>query len=840
MAPQQHIRARLSSRSDVEMEQAVIRIILPVIAFICIFFISPETEEGHGRRYIGLWLMGGYVQFALLLLGAILLNKWSPKGRRVAGIVADIAIYSAALGLIDDLAAPWYWIPLWVTVGNGFRYGEKYLYLSLALSFIGVICASLVNPYWREHLGFTSGVLLAIVVVPGYVAVLLRRLNAATQRAEEASRAKSDFVARMSHEIRTPLNGIIGLSELLKSSKLEREEREYVDAIHSSGQILLNLLEDILDISKIEAGKMTIERVPFDLYELLGTTVRMFSPMAEKKGFVFQSHVGKDVPADLIGDPLHLRQVLINLAGNAIKFTETGSVDLRCHVLRREHAEVLLRFQVIDTGIGIPEAAKARIFDKFSQADESTTRRFGGSGLGTTISKQLVDLMGGQLGFESTEGVGTRFWFDLGFEEGRSEETDGAETLRECRVLRMSRHPALTTEVTLALTRWGVPYQDVRTIPEAISRLMTGLGSSTPYEVLLLDEVPLDQEMRDFLTGFDRELALPNLSIIAKAAEEIPPSTARALAAKILLLVGPFERKLLMEAIQAARQGSKENKKVISLTDHLERRRTLARDIKVLVAEDNATNRMVVGRILERAGIRHQLVGDGYAALEALEKEVYDLVILDMQMPGASGLEVFKLYSFAHAGEEGRTPFVILTANATLEARREAQSVGIEHFLVKPVSAIRLLEVIGKAVRQEPLSTRQEPDQASPSTPVQSQALDLRVLQDVLNLGHNDDFAERLVVSFMADSEQLMSEMNQALQADNTRGFRELAHGLKGNAANLGLVELRGLAAEIELFSAEQIKAEGQIQMLRLQKVLDRAETALRHCVANQTQQRRY
>lgn len=835
-----HLGTRLSNRRDGELEQALIRVIFPILFLAYLGFISPHTAEDQSRWQIAFWMDIGFLLFSSLLLGAVISDLGAQRWRRVLGIAGDIAVFSFAMSLINELAAPWYWVYLWVTVGNGFRFGERYLQLSAGLSLLGFSIAVLFNPYWREHLGFTSGVLLAIVVIPGYVAVLLRRLNAATQRAEEASRAKSDFVARMSHEIRTPLNGIIGLSELLKSSKLEREEREYVDAIHSSGQILLNLLEDILDISKIEAGKMTIERVPFDLYELLGTTVRMFSPMAEKKGFVFQSHVGKDVPADLIGDPLHLRQVLINLVGNAIKFTETGSVDLRCHVLRREHAEVLLRFQVMDTGIGIPEAAKARIFDKFSQADESTTRRFGGSGLGTTISKQLVDLMGGQLGFESTEGVGTRFWFDLRFEAGRSEESDSTEILSECRMLRMSRHPALTTEVTLALTRWGVPYQDVRTIPEAISRLMAGLGSSTPYEVLLLDEVPLDQEMRDFLTGFDRELALPNLTIIAKVAEEIPPSTARALAAKILLLVGPLERKLLMEAIQAARQGLKESKKVISLTDHLERRRTLARDIKVLVAEDNATNRMVVGRILERAGIRHQLVGDGYAALDALEKEAFDLVILDMQMPGISGLEVFKLHNFAHAGEKERPPFVILTANATLEARREAQSVGIEHFLVKPVSAIRLLEVIGKAVRQEPLPTRQEPDQAGPPTPAQSQALDLKVLQDVLNLGHNDDFAERLVVSFMADSEQLMSEMKQALQADDTRGFRELAHGLKGNAANLGLVELRSLAAEIELFSAEQIKAEGQIQMLRLQKVLDRAENALRHCVANQTQQQRY
>ena len=319
------------------------------------------------------------------------------------------------------------------------------------------------------------------MILPGYAAFLLRRLHAETERAEAANRAKSDFLANMSHEIRTPLNGIIGLSDLLGTCQLGPQEREYAEAIHSSGRSLLELIEGVLDISRIEAGKLSTQQVPFDLHALLGTVLRMFAPQAEERGLRLSSQIAPETPYALIGDPGHVRQVLINLVGNAIKFTEAGSVDLRCHPLRDASGRVLIRFQVLDTGIGIPLEAQAQVFEKFTQADQSVTRRFGGSGLGTTIAKNLVELMGGRIGFDSTPGVGTRFWFDLEFarqaDAGAAQEPQG---LPGCRVLRLSPPRSPAGDIAQCLEGWGIASDEVDTLGQARQRLLGGATRSLP------------------------------------------------------------------------------------------------------------------------------------------------------------------------------------------------------------------------------------------------------------------------------------------------------------------------------------------------------------------------
>jgi two-component system, sensor histidine kinase RpfC len=410
--------SRLRHRQDSEHEQALVRLI--IAALILVYLLGVLSVPGGVEKPAGL-VWAGRVILAETVLGlglviAIIARPAPNNTRRLIGMVADYSTLAAMMILYDRALAPLYVVYLWVTIGNGLRYGPQFLAIAIAMSGASYLLVVTQSPYWAENQALAYGLLLGLLAIPAYLSSLLRALTKASDEARRANAAKSRFLANMSHEFRTPLNGIAGMSELLVTTRLSPEQRECAEVIQTSSRTLLTLIEDVLDISAIEAGKLHRVDEEFGVDQLLRGIQVMLQPTAAHKNLDLEIRVAESIPDRLRGDSGHLRQILINLLGNAIKFTERGKVTLEVLLLSSVGNLARLRFSVRDTGIGIPLGAQQRIFKAFEQADSSQSRRFGGSGLGTTIAKALTKLLGGEIAFESREGQGSHFWVDLPFE----------------------------------------------------------------------------------------------------------------------------------------------------------------------------------------------------------------------------------------------------------------------------------------------------------------------------------------------------------------------------------------------------------------------------------------
>ena len=401
-----------------ELEQASIRIPAVIVLIVLVAFSHFNQLITH-EVVVAYALILVYALLSTLLLAAILCNKLNPIYRRLAGAWFDIGGASAFMALTSDVGVMLVAFDLWAIFGNGFRFGSKYLYHAQVLSIVGFLIATQLGPYWLTHQTIGYSLVAMLVVLPLYVAKLIDRMHQAMHKEElerhkatQASLAKTQFVANMSHEIRTPLNGIIGISTLFKTTPLNADQRDLLKTLDSSSKLLLSLLNNVLDFTKIEERKFTLENVAFSPAEAVYDSLEIFRTQANSKGVQLGASVSKAV-GTLKGDAFVLRQVLANLLGNAVKFTQDGSVTISATLLQDDTNESTVRFEVIDTGVGIPADRQSKIFESFTQADSSTTRQFGGSGLGLTIAKHMVEEMGGALNFHSTEGVGSRFWFDL-------------------------------------------------------------------------------------------------------------------------------------------------------------------------------------------------------------------------------------------------------------------------------------------------------------------------------------------------------------------------------------------------------------------------------------------